>query len=180
MITNPIALRAYIAGLIDGEGTIGIKRRMPTARNKCASPKYSVSVGISMTDRDPIDLVAEFCNAASRVSSRVRQAGYKTIYEFAVENDRAVSLLREIRPYLVGKAKQADIALKFAELRKEGVNHRTRVTSVQTFTVGKNAGSTHVARGLSLEYIERCESLYQSLLKGSPRSGQPGRFGSRT
>lgn len=176
-INDGIATRAYLAGLIDGEGSIGIKRRMPTLRNKCASPKYSVSVSVGMTDRAPIDLAADFCKAPERVRSRVRKHGYKTIYEFEVENDRATRFLLEIQPYLVGKAWQAKVALEFASLRKDGVNNRTRLISTGFFKSGVNKGSSYRCYGLSHEYIERCDALYQQLLKGSPRSGQGKRFG---
>lgn len=173
---NPMALRAYIAGLIDGEGSIGIKRRLPTARNKMVSPKYSLSVGVAMTDRGPIDLVENFCGALNRVSSRIRRDGYKTIFEFEVENDRAVQLLREVAPYLVGKATQAKTALAFAELRKESRSARTKVVSTGVFRAGRAKGHSYRSMGLSDEFLSRCEVLYQALLKGSPRSGNGRRF----
>lgn len=93
-------LLAYIAGLFDGEGYIGVKKRLPNGRNKWASPKYSVAVSIGMTDREPIELVARSFNAVNRVRVRQRKAHYKTMYELDFENDRAVALLRAIRPYL--------------------------------------------------------------------------------
>jgi hypothetical protein len=177
---DPIATRAYIAGLIDGEGTIGIKRRMPSSRNSMKAPKYSAHVGIAMTDRDPVACVAEFCGKPDRVTFRVRKDGHKTIYEFAVENTAAAKLLREVRPYLVGKTRQADVAIEFAALREKSRAHRTKVVSTGTFASGRAQGHTYRSFGLSDEYIADCEDLYQKLLKGNPRSGQPGRFGSRT
>lgn len=172
--------RAYIAGLIDGDGTIGIKRRLPTAANRMASPKYSAHVGVAMTDREPVAFVAAFCGVPEKVTSRTRKDGYKTIYEFAVENDRAAALLKEIAFFLVGKRKQAAVALELAALRKQGRFHRTREISSHQFAGGRSKGATYRSLGLSSEYLDRCDSLYQASLVNSPRSGQPGRFGSRS
>jgi hypothetical protein len=174
-----IAARAYIAGLVDGDGTIGIKRRLPSAANRMASPKYSAHVGVAMTDRAPVEFVAAFCGAPERVTSRARKNGYKTMHEFSVENDRAAALLTEIQPFLVGKQGQAALVLELAALRKQGRANRTRETSSHQFAAGRNKGSTYRVFGLSHEYLDRCDCLYQASLVNSPRSGQPGRFGSR-
>lgn len=148
-------LLAYIAGLIDGESYIGAKRRRPTKANRMRSPKYSVAFFIAMTDRRPVQLVADFCNAGHAVRSRQRKANYKTIYEFELENERAAALLRQVRPYIVGHAEQVDLALQMQALRDSSVGRRNKAK-------------------LPVEYVAACDAIYSRLKRISPRSGQPG------
>jgi len=53
---------AYMAGIVDGEAYIGIKKRLPSDRNKMLSPKYSPCISLSMTDQAPLLL---FCDLFS-------------------------------------------------------------------------------------------------------------------
>lgn len=166
---------AYFAGLVDGEGYIGAKRRMP-GRNKMSAPKYSVAVQVSMTDREPIEALAAFCRAPERVKTRNRKLHYKTIYVFEVENDRAVDLLLRIQPYLLAKRRQADLALNLAKLRSTSRAHRTKPIAEYTFQGGRHIGGKYRTFGLSDEFIALCDGIYSDLLRGSPRSGN-GRHG---
>lgn len=173
---DPVAVRAYLAGLIDGEGYIGVKRRMPSEANKLASPKYSPCVSLSMTDFGPVKLMADFCTLGEQIVSRKRTRNLKIIYQFDLENHRAAAFLREIRPYLIGKAEQADRVLSLADLRSESRSHRTKVVSRMRLKAGRNAGTEVRLFGLSDEFTSRCDAIYQACLMGMPRSGNGARF----
>ncbi len=167
---------AYIAGILDGEGYIGAKRRMPTHANRMNSPKYSIAVSVSMTDEGPIRMIAEFCGASANVKARKRTRTGKVIYQLDLENKRAEVLLRQVRPYLVAKNWQAKKAISLHELRSESRKHRTRVVSVVQFSGGRNAGASHRVFGLSLDFLARCDAIYTELLRNAPRSGSGVRF----
>ena len=153
-------LLAYFAGLIDGEGYIGAKRRLPTKNNRMQSPKYSVAFFIAMTDRAPVQLLAEFCGSGGAVRSRTRKEGYKTIYEFELENERAATLLQQIQPYIVGHVDQVRLALLLQALRwaSPGLKNKSKLPAY---------------------YVAQCDEIYEKLKGISPRSGQPGRWRSK-
>lgn len=171
-----IAKLAYMAGLMDGEGYVGIKRRLPTSRNAMKSPKYSAALSIAMTDREPIDLIAGFCDAMEQVRTRIRKTHYKTIYEFSLENDRAEKFLRQIHPYLRVKAYAASNALKLCDLRKQSRQRRTKVVGEHIMHGGPNAGCIFRVFGLSDDFIAECELLYQGGLILQPRSANGSFF----
>lgn len=167
---------AYIAGLLDGEGYIGIKRRRPSKANRMVSFRYCAAVSVAMTDREPVQLIADFCGSGHLIRVRTRGKN-KTIYEFMVEYGRAAELLRAALPFLIAKKRQALLVIELCELQKTERNHRTKVSQVLRYKAGVNAGSQYRVLMHSDEYISRLDVIYQSTLKGAARSGNGARFG---
>ncbi len=156
--------RAYLAGIVDGECYVGVKRRMPGI-NKMKSPKYEVAVGISMTDAEPVQMMAAFCGMLDLVYTR-HPVGYKTSYCFDLENHRAIKFLQKVFPYLRTKRRQATLAIEFWKLRAESRKHRTKVMGTLTKKSRHGIGTPYRVLGLSDEYIARCDAIYVALLKG--------------
>jgi hypothetical protein len=166
---------AYIAGLIDGEGYVGVKRRMPTAANKMTSPRYAPTVSIDMTDAEPIEFVARFVGAPELPRWRHRGTN-KPILSLQLENARAAALLRDVQPYLIAKRWRADLVLELATLRSKSRAHRTKPVGAYVFAAGRAAGHQYVTRGLSDDFVAACDSIYTRLLVGSARSGKGAYF----
>jgi hypothetical protein len=84
---------AYLAGVIDGEGTVTL------TKNNKRDPFRRISVSVSNTDLDLIEwLHAEF---GGKVRIRARQkAHYKVAYEWRIESDQALNLLKRVTKYL--------------------------------------------------------------------------------
>jgi len=171
---DPILL-AYFAGLIDGEGYIGSKRRLPTTKNHMTAPKYSVAFSISMTDPEPVFKLAGFCGKAETVR-HIERGKNKPIFDFQLEHDSAATLIRAVLPYLLCKRLQAEKALALDALRQQSKRHRTKVVRTMTWQTGRACGSEYRLMGLSDEFIAQCEVIHQSLLRGAPRSGNGSRF----
>lgn len=168
------ATAAYLAGLIDGEGYVGVKRRLPSAANRMRAPRYALAVYVGMTDREPIDLVAAAVGA--RVHTRARSM-HKPLHEVHVEQARAEWLLRQILPYLRAKRLQADAALQLAALQATSRQHRTKELGRHRYRAGNNRGHEYRVLGLSDEYLAQCDELYLSALRlPAPRSGNAARF----
>jgi hypothetical protein len=168
-----VADLAYIAGLIDGEGYIGATRRSPLSATRSA--RYCVRVSVEMTDREPIAFLAERFASLELIRLRKRAKHYKPIYVLNLEHHRAEALLRAIAPYLVGKQRQAALALSLADLRAVSRSNRTKVVSTLQFRGGVQKGRDYRLFGLSDDFIAQCDEVYRSLLHGSARSGQ-GRY----
>lgn len=94
--------KAYIAGIIDGEGTIGF--HADKRRNN--GLLYQPRVSIANCDRSLLEWVEnKLC------------FGHIHRVEFEVNNYDVIPLLKAIRPYLRVKKKQADSMLEFVDLR---------------------------------------------------------------
>lgn len=85
--------RAYIAGLIDGEGTITLVRKH---RNE----NRQLAVSISNTDRRLLDFVFITIGAGKITNKRTTSAAHTLSFTYAIYNRQALRLLEQIHPYL--------------------------------------------------------------------------------
>lgn len=108
---------AYIAGFLDGEGSIMLYRR----RDKAA-----LRVGFANTDRPILEWISQVTACGSITFKRGNEA-HKHGYILQMNADAAASLLRQIRPYLHIKAKQADLAIAFQERMQDPALNSDRV-----------------------------------------------------
>jgi len=105
--------KAWLAALIDGEGTICFQERVS---KRATSPTWSVRLSVVNTHRGLLERVAKLCNVGGGPGSpspRFRREGApgRPIFHWQVTNAKAASVIAAIRPYLVAKREQADLAL---------------------------------------------------------------------
>ena len=84
---------AYIAGLIDGEGTITLSR-------KHADEERHVVVSISNTESQILNFVLQRVGAGKITAKRVAKAHHSPSQAYSVWNRQALDLLLQIEPYL--------------------------------------------------------------------------------
>lgn len=109
--TMDATLCAYLAGVIDSDGYITIKRSTYALRvlEKPWHPQYQEMVGLKQTQPEVVDILkAEF--GGYRGTERPTAKRGKLLHVWQGTNVVAVSLLRLIRPYLKLKVRQADLA----------------------------------------------------------------------
>lgn len=102
--------KAYIAGIIDGEGCISITR-MKTG--------LTIHVGVTMTNPSAIVLMKSIYGGPSVYITK-RAPNHKPVHMWRVQARKAERLLRDIRPYLLVKAEQCDLALSFRDHMRTG------------------------------------------------------------
>lgn len=111
---------AYLAGLVDGEGYVGAVE-VKTGRNAAGylcSPHFSLRLNITNTSERMIAWIQQRAKGLVSVKSRAGQwKSTKTCYRWQVRAGRAVSVLREIHPYLVVKKDQADLVFKLKNIQ---------------------------------------------------------------
>ncbi len=101
---------AYLAGLIDGEGTIGLYI-------KNHRKDYSLRLAVYNTDETLMDwLFFNIGGAKHKVGSR-RKPNHKQEYCWYVSSSTACDLLKEVLPYLVIKRTRASIVIEAWENR---------------------------------------------------------------
>ena len=97
---------AYIAGLIDGEGTVTLSRRH-------RSENRQLVVSISNTDRPLLEYVLDTVGAGKITGKRTYQPQHTASYTYTISNRQALALLKQMLLYLkTYKAKRSDLILR--------------------------------------------------------------------
>ena len=100
----------YAAGLIDGEGYIGIQR---------AGGSYQVRLKVSMSDKGRAALDSLAATLGGKVNpDREATEVRRESFTWALTGERACALISDLRPYLLVKGPAADVALEFDRLHK--------------------------------------------------------------
>lgn len=120
---------AYIAGFIDGEGSIGI-----VAHNKPGNiagkdrrtPHYRLVISVTNRDLAVLRWINERCGGSCFEKLR-RNAKWAPAFELRITNrDDALALLMAIKPYIKIKARQVELALAFLDLGLSRVTFSAR------------------------------------------------------
>jgi len=90
-LTPPIA--AYIAGLIDGEGTVTLCRKHKNENRQLA-------VSISSTEKYLLEYVLEVVGTGKITTKKTVKTHHSPSFTYAIYNRQALSLLTQISPYL--------------------------------------------------------------------------------
>ncbi len=120
---------AYIAGLVDGEGTISIRRmaRRKLVRGRLVE-EYGPVLSVAQKDRMILDWLREtfLCGGITRVSTAhgMLSADGSTASYWHVQYRQAVEIVRAIQPYLRIKRRQADLVLSLDALKAEYLRTR--------------------------------------------------------
>lgn len=96
---------AYLAGLIDGEGTIGLTRRH-TGENR------QLVLSIANTEAEILQWVLDRTGVGKITRKRISRAHHTPSHTYSVANRQALDILKQISPYLQSRKKQrAELAL---------------------------------------------------------------------
>lgn len=141
---------AYLAGAVDSDGTIGIKRStyaMRVRRNASAAI-FSERVALrQVTPTIPTILREHF--GGSLYITKPSTSGGRPLYSWAATDQRAIACLRAIAPYLRIKRQQADTCFALREVKR--ISKRAKVAKGRG-----HAGAAHRPQSLT----DKMESLY--------------------
>jgi hypothetical protein len=160
-----MALRAYCAGIVDGEAYIGCVRLMPTPANKMTSPKYSIRIAIAMCDLEPVEAVASLLSIEDRIFIRNRRSKphHSQVFVLEIREQNAITLLRMVMPFLRGKKQQAQTMCEFYAFKKTSRKYRTKTGRTLKFKGGRQVGKSYTTRCLSDSYLKKCDAYYMAL-----------------
>src|SRR5512135_1833133 len=104
---------AWVAGIVDGEGTITIR-----SKPYPGGYRYQVaSLSVPNTDVSMIARLVE-CTGIGRVGMNVRQSHKrKEIWRWQTDQRQAAAVVRQLLPWLTAKREQAILLLEMQELR---------------------------------------------------------------
>ncbi|MDD3519075.1 MAG: LAGLIDADG family homing endonuclease [Chromatiales bacterium] len=97
---------AYLAGLIDGEGTVTLSRKH---RNE----NRQLAVTISNTEKPLLDFVLATIGAGKITGKRTARSNHAPSFAYAIYNRQALRLLEQVYPHLrTYKAERAALILR--------------------------------------------------------------------
>lgn len=120
MTTNEI--NAYIAGIFDGEGCIGIYRRVRVDRK---NPEYPCELRISNTNKNVIEFIKRHFKEGLVYTWIGRSSTRRQMWSWEVRGKKAMNFLQTVYPYLVIKKDQAKIAIEFVKRFRKNARGRT-------------------------------------------------------
>jgi hypothetical protein len=96
---------AYIAGLVDGEGTVTLCRKHKNENRQLA-------VSISNTEREVLQYVLQRVGAGKITGKKTAKSHHTPSFTYAIYNRQALSLLEQLNSYLrTYKKQRADLIL---------------------------------------------------------------------
>lgn len=114
--------KSYLAGIIDGEGTICIAFRGKRTHSS-KSIMYSLVVSVSNTYEPLIKWVNE-CFKGSFSTTRKHDLRYKDYYTWQLDGPRSYEFIKIVLPYLLVKHKQALLAIDYWENKSKRTGRR--------------------------------------------------------
>lgn len=119
---------AYLAGIIDGEGSIMLWKSEIDPKRR---GQFNLRINVTSTDKCLTDWLYENfgghtyeCNAPSRKA----KPNWKKQYIWSVDRPSILKFLKDIYPFLLIKKERCEIAIKFRETFEKRERHLTEET----------------------------------------------------
>lgn len=120
---------AYLAGFVDGEGSIAINTRTYRSGGELRTGG-SLRLSVHQLDPRPIRLLAETFGGSVRRHGYRKMAEKRDLFEWHISSEQAYAAIKAMRPWLIVKDEQADLGMQFQEmLRSRDVPRTTRLSS---------------------------------------------------
>lgn len=105
---------AYLAGIVDGEGTIAIIKNKKSKRNTYRTDSYRLQLVVTNTNGDLMEwLITNFGGAASPHKGDKRNPNSKRWFAWHLHGLKAIKILTKIEPYLIIKHENVEVAFAF-------------------------------------------------------------------
>lgn len=165
---------AYMAGIVDGEGSIYIGNF--SCNPNTGDKYYQTNLQVTNTDKGLIDwLYAEFGGLLGKRSEKLcLKYGTKPVYIWTVSGDLLTHVCELIQPFLIAKKRQCEIMIRM----RATYQHQGKGQSIK----GKQGAQPNTKELLDLRqsYMEEMQSLHcrsfkrknkQTLASGCPTLG---------
>lgn len=151
---------AYIAGLIDGEGCIRVKKSNPYKCQGRVTPGFHPTIQIRMVDEPALKFISE-CLGGWYYKEDSRTSQGRPLFCYQATDKKAEYILRSLLPFLRVKKDAAKNVLALCDLKADGKNHKTKLVGYKTFPHSKT-GQIITTRTFcySDEFIAQCNTIY--------------------
>ena len=111
-------LYAYLAGIIDGEGTIRIGATKPNSKNPHWNIRYYAAISVGMSEKKVIEKFEQTFGTNTNIYIEC-VPNRKKIYRWGTSGTQnMIDIITKLLPYLIAKKEQAKLVLKFCENKK--------------------------------------------------------------
>lgn len=135
--------KAYLAGVMDGEGCIRIEKSGGKYRYLPHTPTVSVS------NCNPALIRWILSTFGGHLYQKKNRGKYQTVWDVYWLGNKAIELLGEIYPYLVAKKEQADLVFSYRELvgkaghKLSQDNVKKRLAIIEAMSILKHGNGTN-------------------------------------
>lgn len=114
-----VAQIAYMAGIIDGEGSIYIGNF--SCNPKTGSKYYQTNIEVTNTDKNLMDWIADTFGGRlnTYTMKQLPKNSRRTVYRWIATGERVTHLAEILLPYLIVKRRQGEIMIKMRETYKK-------------------------------------------------------------
>lgn len=103
---------SYLAGIIDGEGSISIEIQSQSVRHNRKVDYYSLRLKVINTNMPLLNWIYE--NFGGKISPRKLVPGRRPCYTWDLCSHKAAQVLQDCAPYMIVKKNHAEVFLQFA------------------------------------------------------------------
>lgn len=116
---------AYLAGVLDSDGTIGVKRSTYAVRvtKDSHQPSYSERIHIRQVERQALDLFSALFGGSVSVQPAATP-NRKPLFRWGLTDRKAATALRVLLPHLRIKRLQANNCLRLREVKERSKKQR--------------------------------------------------------
>lgn len=152
---------AYLAGLVDGEGCIRVKRSKAykhlTGR---VNAMYNCSIHVRMVDEPAIAFLRDTLGGWCWREKGTHAANGRPLFCWQATDLEAQRILTALLPYLRVKRAAAENGLALRRLQADRAKHRTKITGYRNFPNSYGTPRQVANKSYSDEYIAACDALY--------------------
>jgi hypothetical protein len=155
VVTSPPEILAYCAGVIDSDGTIGIKRNSYSMRviGDCGQATYSERICVKQVEPHAVDLLHSLFGG-TRYNARPGVKHGKPLHVWQVTDRKAVACLRALVPFLRIKLVQAENCLRLREIKEKSKSARVARGRGH---IGSAARPAHFTEAMQQAYLRAKE-----------------------
>lgn len=110
-------LIAYLAGIVDGEGYVGIKKT--NNRSDCKNPQYHERIQIRMVDECVIKFFKNTFGGNYYKETDHSKYSKRPLYCYQASDKLAANIIKILTPYLILKKRQAKLILKLRKSKND-------------------------------------------------------------
>ena len=104
---------AWAAGLIDGEGCISLTRRSPQRTNGAVNPNYRLILKVTMCHEGTVRALLDLFKVGTIHAQAQQQSYWTKAWIWHCNAEDAEKVLQQIKPYMLTKLEEAEVALDF-------------------------------------------------------------------
>lgn len=149
--------KAYIAGIFDGEGTIGIYKHKSKDSAKRRGYVYETTLYVVNTDKQLIELMYSYFGGNMRTRKKQKE-NHKTSYAWNISGSKVINVLEIILPYLRLKKRQGELLIEFQKIKD----------SLKMFFI-KNPNNYNRPCAYGKIYTPRMHKIYKEIRKMNKR-----------